>query len=67
FDRDCFAANGASFESDIVAAANQPLKCGRSAGEYRAYLPRARRNRGSQTPPDAHRRRSCGQPADCGR
>ncbi|MGX1428096.1 hypothetical protein [Bradyrhizobium elkanii] len=42
FDRDCFAANGDSFVSDIVAAANQPLKCGRSAGEYRAYLPRAR-------------------------
>ncbi|MBR0696221.1 hypothetical protein JQ553_23710 [Bradyrhizobium lablabi] len=42
FDRDCFAANGNSFESDIVIAANQPLKCGRSAGEYRAYLPRAR-------------------------
>ncbi|QPF82867.1 hypothetical protein IC762_24390 [Bradyrhizobium genosp. L] len=42
FDRDCFAANGDSFVSDIVSAANQPLKCGRSAGEYRAYLPRAR-------------------------
>jgi hypothetical protein len=42
FDRDCFAANGDSFETDIVTAANQPLKCGRSAGEYRAYLPRAR-------------------------
>lgn len=42
FDRDCFAANGDSFVSDIVAAASQPLKCGRSAGEYRAYLPRAR-------------------------
>jgi len=42
FDRDCFAANGDSFDPDIVTAANQPLKCGRSAGEYRAYLPRAR-------------------------
>lgn len=42
FDRDCFAANGDSFESDIVTAASQPLKCGRSPGEYRAYLPRAR-------------------------
>ncbi|WP_229179960.1 hypothetical protein [Bradyrhizobium ivorense] len=42
FDRDCFAANGDSFVSDIVAAASQPLKCGRSAGEYRPYLPRAR-------------------------
>lgn len=42
FDRTCFAADGDSFVSDIVAAASQPLKCGRSAGEYRAYLPRAR-------------------------
>ena len=42
FDRDCFAANGDSFVSDLVAAASQPLKCGRSAGDYRAYLPRAR-------------------------
>ncbi|MEN3349205.1 MAG: hypothetical protein V7632_2840 [Bradyrhizobium sp.] len=42
FDRECFAANGDSFVSDIVAAASQPLKCGRSAGEYRPYLPRAR-------------------------
>ena len=42
FDRDCFAANGESFNSDIVVAANQPMMCGRSASEYRAYLPRAR-------------------------
>ena len=42
FDRDCFAANGDSFNPDIVSAASQPLKCARSAGEYRAYLPRAR-------------------------
>jgi lysophospholipase L1-like esterase len=42
FDRDCFAANGDSFDPDIVTAASQPLKCNRSAGEYRAYLPRAR-------------------------
>jgi hypothetical protein len=42
FDRECFSAEGKSFESDIVAAANQPMVCGRSAGEYRAYLPRAR-------------------------
>ena len=26
----------------IVSAASQPMLCGRSAGEYRAYLPRAR-------------------------
>jgi lysophospholipase L1-like esterase len=42
FDRECFAANGESFDPDIVTAANQPMLCGRSASEYRAYLPRAR-------------------------
>jgi lysophospholipase L1-like esterase len=42
FDRQCFSATGESFESDIVNAASQPMVCGRSAGEYRAYWPRAR-------------------------
>ena len=42
FDRACFAENGQSFNSDIVAAPSQPLLCGRGASEYRAYLPRAR-------------------------
>ena len=42
FDRACFSATGDSFDPDIVSAASQPLKCGRSAGDYRAYLPRAR-------------------------
>ena len=42
FDRECFSAKGESFDPDIVTAANQPMLCGRSAGEYRAYLPRAR-------------------------
>jgi len=42
FDRECFSASGASFDPDIVTAASQPLVCGRSPGEYRAYLPRAR-------------------------
>src|SRR5467141_1826981 len=42
FDRECFSVKGESFDSDIVTAANQPMLCGRSAGEYRAYLPRAR-------------------------
>jgi hypothetical protein len=42
FDRECFSARGESFDPDIVTAANQPMLCGRSAGEYRAYLPRAR-------------------------
>jgi lysophospholipase L1-like esterase len=42
FDRECFSAKGESFDPDIVTAAAQPLLCGRSAGEFRAYLPRAR-------------------------
>jgi len=42
FDRQCFSANGDSFDPDIVTSASQPMLCGRSAGEYRAYLPRAR-------------------------
>jgi hypothetical protein len=42
FDRECFSPAGKSFDPDIVTAANQPMLCGRSAGEYRAYLPRAR-------------------------
>jgi lysophospholipase L1-like esterase len=42
FDRECFSAKGESFDPDIVTAANQPMLCGRSAREYRAYLPRAR-------------------------
>ena len=42
FDRQCFSATGDSFDPDLVSGANQPMLCGRSAGEYRAYLPRAR-------------------------
>jgi len=42
FDRACFSATGDSFDPDIVASASQPMLCGRSASEYRAYLPRAR-------------------------
>jgi hypothetical protein len=42
FDRECFSPKGESFDADIVTAASQPMLCGRSAGEYRAYLPRAR-------------------------
>lgn len=42
FDRKCFSATGNSFDPNIVTAANQPMLCGHSAGEYRAYLPRAR-------------------------
>jgi hypothetical protein len=42
FDRTCFSAKGNSFDPDIVAAAEQPMACGRGASEFRAYLPRAR-------------------------
>jgi lysophospholipase L1-like esterase len=42
FDRACFSPKGESFDPDIVTAATQPMLCGRSAAEYRAYLPRAR-------------------------
>jgi lysophospholipase L1-like esterase len=42
FDRECFSASGDSFNPDIVTAASQPMLCGRSASEFRAYLPRAR-------------------------
>jgi lysophospholipase L1-like esterase len=42
FDRACFSPQGESFDPDIVSAASQPMLCGRSAGDYRAYLPRAR-------------------------
>src|SRR6516164_8546463 len=42
FDRECFSAKGESFDPDIVNSASQPMLCGHSAGEYRAYLPRAR-------------------------
>ncbi|HKS18987.1 MAG TPA: hypothetical protein VJS63_07235 [Bradyrhizobium sp.] len=42
FDRECFSPKGESFDPNIVSAASQPMLCGRSAGEYRAYLPRAR-------------------------
>ncbi len=42
FDQACFSAKGESFVNDVVAAASQPLTCGRGASEFRAYLPRAR-------------------------
>ena len=42
FDRACFSARGDSFVSDIVAAPQQPMTCGQPAGDFRAYMPRAR-------------------------
>ena len=42
FDRECFSVKGDSFNSDPVTAATAPLTCNRSAGDFRAYLPRQR-------------------------
>lgn len=42
FDRQCFSRTGESFHSDPVAGAANPLVCGQSASEFRAYSPRAR-------------------------
>jgi lysophospholipase L1-like esterase len=42
FDRQCFSAKGDSFHADSVAGAANPLVCGQSASEFRAYSPRAR-------------------------
>jgi hypothetical protein len=42
FDQDCFARDGHSFHNSPVEGAAQPLRCGRSVREFRAYVPRAR-------------------------
>ena len=42
FDRECFSAEGNSFEPDIVAAATGPLVCSLRPSEFRPYAPRAR-------------------------
>jgi lysophospholipase L1-like esterase len=42
FDQQCFSTKGESFHSDSVAGAANPLVCGQSASEFRAYWPRAR-------------------------
>src|SRR4030088_1774650 len=42
FDRECFSSKSGRYDRDMVTAASQPMLCGRSAAEYRAYLPRAR-------------------------
>jgi hypothetical protein len=42
FDRACFSPNGDSFRTNPREAALDPMACGRSASEYRAYAPRAR-------------------------
>ncbi|MFL5087361.1 MAG: hypothetical protein ACJ8FP_21290 [Xanthobacteraceae bacterium] len=42
FDQECFAPDGQSFHTSPVDGAAQPLKCGRSVREFRAYAPRGR-------------------------
>ena len=42
FDVACFSPRGESFRSNLAEAANDPLVCGRPAGEYRPYASRAR-------------------------
>ena len=42
FDRNCFMANGASFQTDPTRAQADPLACRWQASSFRAYLPRQR-------------------------
>jgi hypothetical protein len=42
FDRACFLENGKSFAANPVDGAVEPLTCGASPSEYRAYASRAR-------------------------
>jgi hypothetical protein len=42
FDKECFSQSGASFNTNMVEGAADPLVCERPASEFRAYLPRAR-------------------------
>ncbi len=42
FDRDCFSAEGKSFDPDPVTAAGSPLNCSRRPSEFRPYAARAR-------------------------
>jgi hypothetical protein len=42
FDRECFGAEGKSFESDLARAATDPMACAHPASDFRAYWPRAR-------------------------
>jgi hypothetical protein len=42
FDRRCFSADGKSFVSDLVAAADDPLACSLPASDYLPYASRAR-------------------------
>jgi hypothetical protein len=42
FDRTCFSQTGASFQTDLTQAANDPMACALSASDYRPYASRAR-------------------------
>jgi hypothetical protein len=42
FDRQCFSAEGKSFDTNPATAAASPMACGVAASEYRPYAPRAR-------------------------
>lgn len=42
FDRECFSERGESFQTNPVAAANDPLACALRPSEFRPYAPRAR-------------------------
>jgi hypothetical protein len=42
FDRECFLADGKSFNDSLVAGANEPLVCGHAVGNFRPFASRAR-------------------------
>ncbi len=42
FDRDCFLANGESFQTDPNVAPDDPMACGEPASNYQPYEPRGR-------------------------
>jgi len=42
FDRDCFLANGQSFQTDPNVAPDEPMACAQPAGNYLPYASRAR-------------------------
>jgi len=42
FDRECFSAKGATFESSLTKGATDPMTCAYPASEFRPYASRAR-------------------------
>jgi hypothetical protein len=51
FDRECFSAEGNSFNDSLVGGATEPLVCGAAASAFQTY---ARRARWIRTPNDAY-------------